>query len=136
MQFYCGAIRPTAEYASPAFHSMVPTYLSEALDRQQNQALKNIFGPDISAAKMREKAGIKTLQERREIATLKFAEKAAMSQRFSARWFPTRGGQASTRNARPYLERVSRTERHRNSPLNYMRRALNEKRNEEHRRPP
>ena len=49
VQFYLGAIRPVAEYASPAFHSMIPAYLSAALERQQNQALKNIFGHGLSA---------------------------------------------------------------------------------------
>ena len=52
--YYCGAIRPVAEYASPAFHAMIPAYLSASLERQQMQALKNIYGPGISAGQMRE----------------------------------------------------------------------------------
>ena len=57
VRFYCGAIRPVTEYASPAFHSMMPAFLSSALERQQIQALKNILGPALSAEKLREKAG-------------------------------------------------------------------------------
>ena len=61
VRFYCGAIRPVAEYASPAFHSLTPGHLSQALERQQNQALKHIFGPGLSAAEMRRRASIPTL---------------------------------------------------------------------------
>ena len=128
VKFYCGAIRPVAEYATPAFHSMIPGYLAAALERQQTQALKNIFGPDLSAREMRKRAGIETLQKRRERATLKFAEKAVKSPRFG-RWFPLRSTRA-TRSTRPYLEIVSRTDRNKNSPVNYMRRALNNARQE------
>ena len=104
VRFYAGAIRPVAEYASPAFHSMMLGYLSDELERQQNQALKNIFGPEISAQKMREMAGLDTLLARREKATEKFTEKAAKSTRF-ARWFPTRTRRTTTRTCRPYLEK-------------------------------
>ena len=124
VRFYCGAIRPVAKYASPALHSMIPTYLKEALERQQTQALKNIFGPGISARKMRDKANLETLKLRREKATLKFAEKAAKSDRFGA-WFPRRA-RAAARRERPYQETTARTERHKNSRVNYMRKILND----------
>ena len=132
VKFYCGAIRPVAEYATPAFHSLIPGYLAAALERQQTQALKNIYGPELSASEMRRRAGIETLQKRRETATLKFAEKAAKSPRFS-RWFPLRSvgtNARATRSARPYQEVVSRTDRNKNSPVNYMRRILNDSRQE------
>ena len=103
---------------------MIPEYLTEELERQQTQALKNIYGPGISARRLREKAGVKTLQHRREDATLKFEQKAAKSERF-AHWFPVRARRNMTRNNRPYLEVVSRTERDRRSPINYMRHMLN-----------
>ena len=121
VKFYCGAIQPVAEYATPAFHPMIPGYLAAALERQQTQALKNIYGRDISAQEMRRRACVETLHKRRERATLKFAEKAAKDPRF-ARWFPLRGRTANTRSRRPYLETVSRTDRNKNSPVNYMRR--------------
>ena len=127
VKFYCGAIRPVAEYASPAFHSLLPGYLSDKLERQQSQALKNIYGTDISAGEMRRRADIQTLQERRESATLKFAEKALKNPRFKG-WFPQRHRLANTRTNRPFLKKVSRTDRNRNSPINYMIRALNDHR--------
>ena len=43
VKFYQGAIRPVAEYATPAYHSLLPAYVSEAIERQQTQAMKNIF---------------------------------------------------------------------------------------------
>ena len=105
---------------------MIPGYLSAALERQQNQALKNIYGIGLSARKMREKAGIKTLYSRQEDATLKFAEKAVKSERFGV-WFPRRAVM-SARSGRPFVEKVSRTERNRNAPINYMIRLLNNSR--------
>ena len=126
VRFYQGAIRPVAEYASPAYHSLLPAYASESIERQQTQAMKNIFGWGQSARKMRETAGIETLWRRRENATLKFAKKAQKDTRFT-HWFPQRveGRGSRTRNPRPFLEKVSRTDRNRNAPLNYMIRLLN-----------
>ena len=125
VRLYCGAIRPVAEYATPAFHSMVPGHLAALLERQQSQALKHIFGSDMSAAAMRERASIPTLTSRRESATIKFAVKASKNPRFAA-WFPQRPGQRRGRRSRPLWEPISRTDRARNSPLNFMRRKLND----------
>ena len=117
IKFYKSNIRSLAEYASPAFHSMIPAYLSEDMERQQNLALKNVFGVGISAERMREKAGITTLKERRETATLKFALKTEKSERFRD-WFPRRQGPHISRKFRPILESTARTNRHRDSPIN------------------
>ena len=122
---FCAAIRPVAEYAVPAFHSMMPDHLSRQLERQQTQALKHIYGQGFSASAMRGMAGVEPLHVRREKSTLKFAEKAAKNPRF-ARWFPRREA-TSTRVQRPYVQKISRAQRHFNSPVNYMVRILNNK---------
>ena len=81
---------------------------------------------------MRAKAGIiDTLFNRRERATLRFAEKAAANPRFAS-WFPKRRN-TGTRGCQPYYEKISRTERNRNSPINYMIRRLNESRMQQER---
>ena len=53
---YTSTIRPSAEYASPVWHPLVTIGQSEHIERQQTQALKNIFGAGISARKMRNQA--------------------------------------------------------------------------------
>ena len=73
VRVYCAYMRPIAEYAAVAWGSMITKEQAGLLERQQNQALKNIFGLGISARAMRERAGIKTLCERRKAAALKFA---------------------------------------------------------------
>ena len=79
VRFYKAAISPVAEYVAPAFHSLTPEYLSDALERQQTLALKNIYGIGMSSADMRSSAGLETLKKRRENATLKFAKKTAQN---------------------------------------------------------
>ena len=99
------------------------------IERQQTQALKHIFGPKISARKLRELAGVKSLEERRKDAALKFAIKARSSERFGS-WFPERPPSKRGRRLlvghRRYEESTFRTDRHLNSPKNYLRRLLNE----------
>ena len=96
------------------------------IERQQSHTLKLIFGPRISAGKMREMAGIPTLRQRRVELCDKFAEKAAKSSRFS-HWFPLRNVGRQTRSTIKYQESFARCERLRNSPLFYFRRRLNGK---------
>ena len=75
VQVYKSAIRPSAEYASPAWHSMINIKQSEVLERQQTQALKNIFGVGVSARKMRDRSGLDRLWTRREKVCQNFALK-------------------------------------------------------------
>ena len=63
---YTSLIRPVVEHASPVWHSSITAEQSEVLERQQIQALKNIYGTGLSAQKMRIKADIPTLRARRE----------------------------------------------------------------------
>ena len=122
-------IRPTAEYASPSWHSSLTATQSAELERQQTQALKNIYGPGISANKMRLRSDLDTLAKRRETAAKKFATKAAMNPR-SAEWFIERRSPVYARrsgvNYPKYQEQTARTDRHRNSPKNYLVRLLNQ----------
>ena len=126
---YVSMIRPVAEYASSAWHSLLTKEQANQLESQQNQAMKNILGLGISARRMREKLNLSTLYERRENAVLKFAQKCTVSERFG-HWFslravPTYERRSSVRY-RQYNEQKCRTDRHQRSPLNYMRRKLNQ----------
>ena len=44
---------------------MISQEQSDLLERQQAQSLKNIYGLGLSASKMRDRAGLRTLSERR-----------------------------------------------------------------------
>ena len=76
-------IRPSLEYAAAAWHSLLTAGQSALLEKQHSQALKNIFGPSLSAAKLRKKADIETLHGRREALVTKFAKKSLANPRTS-----------------------------------------------------
>ena len=80
----------------------------------------------MSYKKMREKAGVTTLIERREKLCDQFAAKCVKSARFAS-WFPLKVASRATRGGEKYLEKLARYDRLRNSPLYYMRRRLNGK---------
>ena len=89
VRVYTSKPRPSAEYVSPVWHPQITKEQENAFERQQTQALRNIYGYDISAEKMRKKAGIPLLKDCRREACKKFAENCIKSDRFSG-WFPTR----------------------------------------------
>ena len=90
--------------------------------------MRNIVGVEVSERKMRVDLDIDLQQNQREKSAIKFANKAAMSDRFR-HWFPERRRPLYKRRGsvsyRKYEERTSRRESHYNSPINYMRRILN-----------
>ena len=126
---YKSLIRPAAEYASPAWHSLLTATQANEIERQQVQALKNIYGPEISANKMREMADIELLSKRREKMAKKFAMKSLSNPR-TASWFTERPEPRYARrrsiNYPKYKEKTARTDRFRNSPKNFLIRKLNE----------
>ena len=113
---YTSLIRPVAEYASPAWNSLLTAEQSEKIERQQTQALKNIFGVGMSAAKMRTRANIELLQSRRLKASVKFVNKCVVNPR-CAHWFEERGVPRYARKRGTfyprYRERIARTDRFR-----------------------
>ena len=86
IKVYTTIIRPVAEYASVAYHSSLSDEQDEAIEKLQNIALKIIYGPGLSARKMRAMSGLPTLRARREALCLKFAEKCAAMPLFED-WF-------------------------------------------------
>ena len=62
---YKSMLRPVVEYAAVVFHSGQTNEQDEWLKRLQNQALKCILGPFLSARQMRSLAGIPSLRQRR-----------------------------------------------------------------------
>ena len=60
--FYCSTIRSVLEYAYQVFHSSLPYYLSEELERIQKRALRLIF-PYASYNSALKEAGIPSLYD-------------------------------------------------------------------------
>ena len=128
VQAYKFTIRPTAEYASPAWHSSLTWTQSEKLERQQTQALKNIFGVGTSAGKMRSMAGVERLWKRREDAGLSFARKNIENVRCSNWFIPRESPRYARRTGAAYnvyKEPIYKTDGYRNPPINYAIRLLN-----------
>ena len=66
LSFYTTCIRPVAEYACPVFHTTLPQYLSDQLERLQKRALRIISTNDLSSKQALEVFNIPTLYDRRE----------------------------------------------------------------------
>ena len=122
-------IRPSVEYLAPVWGPMITAEQAALLEGQQVQALKNIFGPKISANKIRLEAEVDLLSTRRRQISKSFAEKCLKNKRcrdwFTERPIPRYARRESTNYPR-FKETNTRTDRHRNSPLNYLTRLLNE----------
>ena len=65
LSFYITCIRPVAEYACSVFHTALPQYLSDQLERLQKRALRMISTNDLSY-RLEEVFNIPTLYHRRE----------------------------------------------------------------------
>ena len=98
------------------------------LEKEQSHVLRQIYGPGVSAKGMRIKANLPLLSARRKSACIKFARKNVENKRCE-KWFVERPQSKYPRRSgagrRVYKERMARTDRLKNSPINYMIRLLN-----------
>ena len=124
---YKTVVRPIFDYCCVVYHPLLNDNQDQLLDRLQRQALKIIYGKDLTYTQMREKAGVTTLRQRRIDLSDSFANKCLKSDRFAS-WFPLRRGVRATRGSEKYAEKFARCKRLYNSPLYFMRRRLNGKR--------
>ena len=123
---YRSTILPVLDYCCVVYHSLLTDHQDQQVERLQKQALRIIYGPGIPYAKMRERAGVKTLRQRRIEMTDKFASKC-LGGRFPE-WFPLRvPGRATRTGGERYLEEFARCDRLKNTPIFYMRRRMNGK---------
>lgn len=123
---YKTLVRPIAEYCSVVFHSMLSDKQDEEIEHLQATALRYIYGYGIPYSRMREKADLSTLRQRRIDAVDKFAQGCLASERFAS-WFPENKPGRRSRHTLPYKEEYARCDRLKNSPIYYMRRRLNGK---------
>ena len=89
--------------------------------------MKIIYGWSVNYDGLLENGTIEELQSRRRAACLRFANRALASSRFGSRWFPKNpvSREARTTTRRVYKERLPRTERDKNNPIQNMIRLLN-----------
>ena len=70
VNIYCFCIRSTLEYACQVFHSSLPKFLSEKIERIQKRAMRITF-PGISYSSALAESGLLSLHERREFLSNK-----------------------------------------------------------------
>ena len=104
---------------------MLAKYQSTRLENLQKRSLRVIYGYEKTYEQLLEESDLKTLEERREIALLKFASKTEKTQ--FEHWFPRNENKQSERNSKPFREYQARSEHLYRSPLYTMRRLLNSK---------
>ena len=127
IRVYKTMIRPVADYGAIVYHSSITDEQDELLDNLQNHGLKCVYGPGISAPRMRAMSDLRTLRARYQDQCDKFARKCVLILRM-AKWFPLKSKRASSRLKREeYLEVKARCDRLKNSPFHYFRRRLNGK---------
>ena len=104
VRVYTTTIRPVLDYGAVIYHSSLTDQQDEGLERQQNHMLKCIFGAEESARKLRQRAGLTSLRERRIELADKLAAKLVTHPRFEHH-FPLKEVRASRRGVpEKYLE--------------------------------
>jgi len=129
LHIYKQIILPSVEFSSVVYHSLITKQLSDKLEAVQRRAIRIILGYDVDLDALLRSSYYQTLEERRRSNCLKFAIKAAASPRFGRVWFQEtvqtdRNIRATTREK--YVQKYCRTDRERNSPIQYFTRLLNE----------
>ena len=123
---YQTIIRPVADYCCVVYHSMLSDEQDELLYRCQAQALRCIFGKDVTYQEIRRRAGVPTLRQRRIKLCDKFVHKCLNTPRFLG-WFPRKKAPRNTRTSQEFVKFFARCDCLKNSPLYYMRCRLNGK---------
>lgn len=120
-------VRPTIEYCSVVYHSLLTEGQSNELERMQKQAVKLAFGWEKSYQMLCAENQIETLRERRENYVNNFIKKTVASEWFGPLWYPLRDPTThNLRDRRPFYETKARSTRYFNSPLAFLRIRANE----------
>ena len=120
LKVFNSIVRPTLEYASPTFHSMLTQEMTDEIEGIQKRASKLIYGWDSNYDEIIDSGKMETLSARRERLTLNFARKTAKQPRF-ANWFKEKSYQGlNLRKEKKFEEVFAKTERLKKSPLYYL----------------
>ena len=124
---YLTVLRPVLDFAAPTYHSLLTATQTDELECLQRKAFKIIYNSNLSYSEALAVSNVETLKDRRQKLTLNFALRTENNPRYSDGWFPKKPQtNYITRNIRPYLEVLPRTERMKRNPITYMRRILND----------
>ena len=125
LALYKSMVRPVAEFAAPAYHSLLNASQTGMLEQLQARAMKIIFGWNVSYRTALLETNTPRLEERRQQLVEKFAQKCVKEERFKS-WFPLNfEAPYDTRRREKYKISRGRTQRFYRNPLSYMRKYLN-----------
>ncbi|KAI8483411.1 hypothetical protein Bbelb_388740 [Branchiostoma belcheri] len=125
---YVSYIGPVLEYAAPVWHSGLTTELSNKIEKIQRRAVRIIMGAKYTSyTEGCSCLGLPTLQSRRLLLTVNFANSLRQSEQFRHFLPPVRSAISGrqTRSAYKLNTPRSRTDRYQNSALPFMIRLLN-----------
>ncbi|KAI8516814.1 hypothetical protein Bbelb_053950, partial [Branchiostoma belcheri] len=125
---YVSYIRPVLEYAAPVWHSGLTTELSNKVEKIQRRAVRIIMSAKYTSyTEGWSYLGLPTLQSRRLLLTVNFANSLRQSEQFRHFLPPVRSAISGrqTRSAYKLNTPRSRTDRYQNSALPFMIRLLN-----------
>ena len=127
VRVYCSMIRPIFDYVAPAYHTLLTADQAQELERMQRYSLKTIFGYDVTYEDCLQRAGIPTLEQRREELFRIFAVKSWNSDRWRAKWFKEKEKSAyGLRNERVVVQEFAACDRLMKSPIHMFRRYIND----------
>ena len=77
LKVYKQIIRPSVEYTSIVYHSLIPDYIAVKLEAVQRQAMRIIYGSNVNYNALLADNVVEHLRDRRADAMLKFALKTS-----------------------------------------------------------
>ena len=125
LMIYKAVVRPTIEFASNTYHSLLTQEQSDRIEQLQLRAMKSVFGPKVSYNTVLQSGLIESVKERRTKNFEKFAEKTYKNPRFRD-WFPENHVVEHNlrRREKIFIPRMT-TERGCKSPIIQIRKQIN-----------
>ena len=124
---YMAFIRSVIEFACNVYGGFLTTGQSDDLERLQANALRAIYGVDLSYRRCLKKSGVPLLSERRHLLFLRFTKKIIKNEHFKRKWLvENEESSYDLRRKEKYKINNMRCERMEKTPISRMRRALNE----------
>ncbi len=117
-QVFTSMIRSVLEYACEIWHPGLTKQLSDTIEHLQKRAMKICY-PDLDYAIALSEAGLETLYDRREARCRKFFQDITDTDHKLNYLLPPSRNIVHLRRTRKYEPPLVRTQRLKNSPINY-----------------
>lgn len=120
VQFYCTCIRSLLEYACQAFHSNLPVYLSNQIERIQKRALRMLY-PEENYGDALQITGLQSLADRRDRLSRELFTSVSLNNNHKLADLlpPLNSNNINLRSSSKYELPVLKTNRFKNSFINY-----------------